>query len=54
MIDADIILAVGFRNLIIHEYAKLELSQVYRIAESDIQDLHEFIKAVISKLGISG
>ena len=30
--------AVGFRNLIVHEYGKIELEQVYRIAQDDIND----------------
>ena len=42
--------AVGFRNLIVHEYAKLELEQVYVIARSDINDLNEYLKTIIKKL----
>jgi uncharacterized protein YutE (UPF0331/DUF86 family) len=45
--------AVGFRNLIVHEYGKIELEQVYEIAKSDINDLNEYLKAVIKKLGIA-
>ena len=44
--------AVGFRNLIVHEYAKLELEQVYEIARSDINDLNEYLKTIIKKLGL--
>jgi len=44
--------AVGFRNLIVHEYAKLELEQVYEIARSDINDLNEYLKIIIKKLGL--
>ena len=45
--------AVGFRNLIVHEYGKIELEQVYEIAQSDINDLNEYLKAIIKKLGLT-
>jgi uncharacterized protein YutE (UPF0331/DUF86 family) len=45
--------AVGFRNLIVHEYGKLELEQVYKIAREDINDLNEYLKAIIKKLGLT-
>ncbi len=42
--------AVGFRNLIAHEYDKLEMEQVYRVAREDVRDLHEYIQAILKKL----
>lgn len=45
--------AVGFRNLIVHEYGKIELEQVYKIAQDDINDLNEYLKAIIKKLGLT-
>ena len=45
--------AVGFRNLIVHEYGKIELEQVYEIAQNDITDLNEYLKAIIKKLGLA-
>ena len=45
--------AVGFRNLIVHEYGKIELEQVYEIAQDDINDLNEYLKAIIKKLGLT-
>jgi len=42
--------AVGFRNLIAHEYEKLDLKQVYRVAQKDIRDLHVYIKAILKKV----
>ena len=45
--------AVGFRNLIVHEYGKIELEQVYEIAQGDINDLNEYLKAIIKKLGLT-
>jgi uncharacterized protein YutE (UPF0331/DUF86 family) len=45
--------AVGFRNLRVHEYGKIELGQVYEIAQNDINDLNEFLKAILKKLGLT-
>ncbi len=45
--------AVGFRNLIVNEYGKIELEQVYEIAQNDINDLNEYLKAIIKKLGLT-
>jgi uncharacterized protein YutE (UPF0331/DUF86 family) len=45
--------AVGFRNLIVHEYGKIELEQVYEIAQNDINDLNEYLKAIFKKLGLT-
>ena len=45
--------AVGFRNLIVHEYGKIELEQVYEIAQNDINDLNDYLKTIIKKLGLA-
>ena len=45
--------AVRFSNLIVHEYGKIELEQVYEIAQDDINDLNEYLKAIIKKLGLT-
>ena len=45
--------AVGFRNLLVHEYGKIDLGQVFEIAHSHIGDLNEYLISVFSKLGIS-
>lgn len=45
--------AIGFRNLIVHEYAKLDLRKVFQTAKKDINDLIEFLKAVFIKANIS-
>jgi uncharacterized protein YutE (UPF0331/DUF86 family) len=42
--------AVGFRNLIAHEYEKLDLEQVYKVAQKDIRDLQAYIKAILKKV----
>jgi uncharacterized protein YutE (UPF0331/DUF86 family) len=45
--------AVGFRNLIVHEYGKIELEQVFEIAQDDINDLNEYLKAIIKRFGLT-
>ncbi len=45
--------AVGFRNLIVHEYAKIELEQVFEISQEDINDLNEYLKSIFDKLNLS-
>ena len=45
--------AVGFRNLLVHEYAKIDLRRLHRAAVKDIDDLTAFLAAIFRKLGIS-
>ena len=45
--------AIGFRNLIVHEYGKIELKQVYEIAQNDLNDLNEYLKSILKKLGLT-
>ena len=56
-LDADItekmVKAVSFRNLMVHEYGKIELDQVFEVAQKDIQDLNEYLKAIFLKLGLT-
>ena len=56
-LDTDIteimVKAVGFRNLIVHEYGKIDLTRVFDVAQKDIKDLHDYIVAIFHKLGIS-
>jgi uncharacterized protein YutE (UPF0331/DUF86 family) len=42
--------AVGFRNLLVHEYGKIDLRRVYRIAREDIGDLMAFISEILKSL----
>ena len=38
---------VGFRNLIVHKYGRLDLETVYRVAqEEDLADLESFARAI--------
>jgi uncharacterized protein YutE (UPF0331/DUF86 family) len=45
--------AVGFRNLIVHEYSKVELKRVFEVAHNDIQDLNEFLKYIFRRLDLA-
>ena len=48
-----IIAAIGFRNLVAHEYGNLDLKKVYQVIHEDIKDLESFIKIVLKKCGIA-
>lgn len=39
--------AVGFRNLVAHEYARLDLEKVYAIAADGIKDVEEFLRVMV-------
>ena len=45
--------AVGFRNLLVHEYGKIDLKQVYQIASDHIEDLNKYLLYIFTKLNIS-
>ncbi len=49
----NMVAAVGFRNLVVHEYGNIELRQVYQIAHQDIDDMEGFLKAIIKKCDIA-
>lgn len=55
ILDGDItekmIKAVGFRNLIVHEYGGIELKQVFDVAQKDIKDLNEYLASIFRKFG---
>lgn len=44
--------AVGFRNLIVHQYGNVDLKKVYEIAQKDIGDLEEYLRAILKKCRI--
>jgi uncharacterized protein YutE (UPF0331/DUF86 family) len=52
-LSENMVAAVGFRNLIVHEYGQIDLKQVYDIAHHNIDDLEHFVKAIVKKSGIS-
>jgi uncharacterized protein YutE (UPF0331/DUF86 family) len=45
--------AIGFRNLIVHEYAKLDLRKVFQTTKTDLNDLAEFLKSVFIKANMT-
>ncbi len=45
--------AVGFRNLLVHEYGKLDLAEVFRIARNRSADLNEYLMTLLHRLGIN-
>ena len=51
-LTGKVIGAVGLRNLLVHEYGNLDLKKVYKIIQDDINDLREFITAVLEKCGL--
>lgn len=44
---------VGFRNLVVHEYVKLDLEEVYRICQEYIDDLLVFTWALFKRAGLA-
>ena len=52
-VSEKMVKAIGFRNLLVHEYANLDLELVFRIGQKDIQDINKFIVCIFQKLGIS-
>jgi uncharacterized protein YutE (UPF0331/DUF86 family) len=44
--------AVGLRNILVHEYGNLDLKKVYKVIQEDIDDLKEFVVAILKRCGI--
>lgn len=44
----------GFRNILVHEYAKIDLTEVHRHLQKDIGDFEKFSKYIIDYLNKSG
>jgi len=51
-ITEKMIKAVGLRNLIAHEYGKIDLKQIYEISQNDYKDLNTYLVAIFEKLGL--
>ncbi|MGD2150285.1 MAG: DUF86 domain-containing protein [Desulfobacterales bacterium] len=45
--------AVGLRNLVVHEYSKIDLDRIFEVAQKDITDLNKYLKSVFKKLGLA-
>jgi uncharacterized protein YutE (UPF0331/DUF86 family) len=43
--------AVGLRNLIVHEYARIDLIQIYQVVQTEISDLENYLKDLIDHTG---
>lgn len=43
--------AVGFRNLLVHEYGKIDLEMVFRAAHENLEDLMLFSQIVAKRFG---
>jgi len=52
-ITEKMIKAVGLRNLIVHEYSKIDLKRLLDIIQKDIKDIDDFVTYLFSRLGIS-
>jgi uncharacterized protein YutE (UPF0331/DUF86 family) len=52
VIDADLCekmaRAVGLRNLIVHEYGRLDMAQIHAACRHDVQDLSDFAAAIMT------
>lgn len=46
--------AVGFRNLMVHEYGKIDMDEVFEIAQKSINDLNDYLKSIFIKIGVAG
>lgn len=45
--------AISFRNLIVHEYGRVDLREVFQIAQTDCNDLNDYLMAIFKKVGLS-
>ena len=45
--------AVGLRNLIVHEYDKIDLTRLFEIVHKDTKDINDFIVSILKRLDIS-
>jgi len=52
-ITEKMVKAVGLRNLVVHEYGKIDLDRIFEVAHKDISDLNEYLKSIFKKLAIT-
>jgi uncharacterized protein YutE (UPF0331/DUF86 family) len=45
--------AVGLRNLIVHEYGKIELKLLFETVRRDLDDLNSYLASLFKSLGIA-
>lgn len=46
--------SVGFRNIAVHAYEKLDPAIVEAIVENDLDDLRRFVRIVLTRFGTAG
>jgi len=51
-VTEKMVAAIGFRDLIVHEYGNVDLKKVFGIAHKDIEDLTGYLRAVFKKCTI--
>lgn len=51
-LQESLIKMTGFRNLIVHEYTKLDFEKIYAVLQNNLADIEKFLKQVKIKLKI--
>ena len=44
--------AVGLRNILVHEYGKIDWARIYAVVQNNVGDLREFCRVVSTKAGL--
>jgi uncharacterized protein YutE (UPF0331/DUF86 family) len=52
-VTEKIVRAVGFRNLLVHEYGKIDLKRVHRYSEENLKDILEYLNELLQALGLA-
>ena len=53
LLTEKMIKAVGLRNLIVHEYDKIDLRRLFEIIHKDTKDINDYVASIFKKLDIS-
>lgn len=48
----NMVAMVGFRNVIIHGYDKLDFNKMYAILQSNLKDVRNFLKIIFKYLNL--
>ena len=52
-ITEKMIKVVGLRNLIVHEYGKIDLKRIFEAVHSDLHDLNDYLVMLFNKIGLA-
>jgi len=52
-ITEKMVKAVGLRNLLVHEYGKIDLERVFKAVTDDLDDFNQYLTEIFLKLKIS-